>query len=125
MDISSRVTPARLYRSRLDAAVQSSVALLGVIRCSYNPFLLGHGLRRCLKNLPTSKVSSVSYEQIRVALFFFKIVFDFSFYFFFISIFFIKIIITSLRGRTSSESEARSFLPLKPLPPWARLRTPS
>ena len=33
VDISSRVTPARLYRSHLDAAVQSSVALLGVIRC--------------------------------------------------------------------------------------------
>ena len=33
VDISSRVTLARLYRSRLDAAVQSSVALLGVIRC--------------------------------------------------------------------------------------------
>ena len=42
-----------------------------------NPSLLGHGLRRCLKNLPTSEVSSVSYEQICVALFFFKIVFDF------------------------------------------------
>ena len=43
-----------------------------------NPSLLGHGLRRCLKNLPTSEieVSSVSCEQIRVALFFFKIVFD-------------------------------------------------
>ena len=43
-----------------------------------NPSLLGHGLRRCLKNLPASEieVSSVSYEQIRVALFFFKIVFD-------------------------------------------------
>ena len=69
VEIYSGVTPARLYRSRLDAAVQSSVALLGVIRCSYNPFLLGHGLRRCLKNLPTSEieVSSVSYEQIRVA----------------------------------------------------------
>ena len=36
------------------------------------PFLLGHGLRRCLKNLPASEVSSVSYEQIRVALFFFQ-----------------------------------------------------
>ena len=34
-----------------------------------NPSLLGHGLRRCLKNLPTSEieVSSVSCEQIRVA----------------------------------------------------------
>ena len=42
-----------------------------------NPSLLGHGLRRCLKNLPTSKVSSVSYEQIRVALFFFQTMFDF------------------------------------------------
>ena len=31
--ISSRMTPARLYRSRLDAAVQSSVALPGVNRC--------------------------------------------------------------------------------------------
>ena len=66
------MTPARLYRSRLDAAVQSSVALLGVIRCSLNPFLLGHGLRRCLKNLPTSEieVSSVSCEQICVDYFF-------------------------------------------------------
>ena len=36
------------------------------------PFLLGHGLRRCLKNLPASEVSSVSNEQIRVALFFFQ-----------------------------------------------------
>ena len=69
MDISSRVTPSRLYRSRLDAAVQSSVALLGVIRCSYNPFLFGHGLGRCPKNLLTSEVSSVSYEQIRVGFF--------------------------------------------------------
>ena len=34
VDISSRMTPARLYRSRLDAAVQSSVALLRAIRCS-------------------------------------------------------------------------------------------
>ena len=45
-----------------------------------NPFLLGHGLRRCLKNLPTSEkkleVRSVSYEQIRVAIFFFQKVFD-------------------------------------------------
>ena len=37
VDISSRVTPARFSRARLDAAVQSSVALLGVIRCSYTP----------------------------------------------------------------------------------------
>ena len=65
------MTPARLYRSRLDAAVQSSVALLGVIRCSYTPSLLGHGLGRCPKNLATSEieVSSVSYEQIRVEIF--------------------------------------------------------
>ena len=39
-----------------------------------NPFLLGHGLRRCLKNLPTSEkkieVSSVSYEQICGVIFF-------------------------------------------------------
>ena len=48
--ISSRMTPARLYRSRLDAAVQSSVALLGAIRC-----FLGHGLGLCPKNLPASK----------------------------------------------------------------------
>ena len=41
-----------------------------------NPFLFGHGLGHRPKNPPTSKVSSVSYEQIRVALFFFKIVFD-------------------------------------------------
>ena len=73
MDISSRMTPARLYRSRLDAAVQSLVALLGVIRCSLDPFLLGHGSGLCPKNLPPSEieVSSVSCEQIRVALFFF------------------------------------------------------
>jgi hypothetical protein len=32
-----------------------------------NLFLLGHGLGRYPKNPPTSKVSSVSYEQIRVA----------------------------------------------------------
>ena len=67
VDISSRVTLARLYRSRLDAAVQSSVALLGAIRCSYNPFLFGHGLGFYPKNLLTLEVSSVSYEQIRVA----------------------------------------------------------
>ena len=44
-----------------------------------NPSLLGHGSGLCPKNLPTSEieVSSVSYEQIRVALFFFKIIFDF------------------------------------------------
>ena len=44
-----------------------------------NPFLFGHGLGLCPKNLPASEieVSSVSCEQIRVALFFFKIVFDF------------------------------------------------
>ena len=37
-----------------------------------NPLLLGHGLRRCLKNLPASEieVSSVSCEQIRVEIFF-------------------------------------------------------
>ena len=37
-----------------------------------NPFLLGHGLGFYPKNPPTSekKVSSVSYEQIRVAIFF-------------------------------------------------------
>ena len=68
VDISSRVTPARLYRSRLDAAVQSSVALLGVIRC-----FLGHGLGRCPKNLLALEVSSVSYEQICVAIFFYHI----------------------------------------------------
>ena len=33
VEIYSGVTPARLYRSRLDAAVQRSVALLGAIRC--------------------------------------------------------------------------------------------
>ena len=64
VDISSRVTPARFSRARLDAAVQSSVALLGAIRC-----FLGHGLRLCLKNLPTSEVSSVRYEQICVDIF--------------------------------------------------------
>ena len=37
-----------------------------------NPFLLGHGLGHRPKNPPTSKVSSVSCEQIRVALFFFS-----------------------------------------------------
>ena len=66
------MTPARLYRSRLDAAVQSSVALLRAIRCSYKPFLLGHGLGHRPKNLATSEkkleVSSVSYEQIRVEI---------------------------------------------------------
>ena len=41
VDISSHVTPARFSRARLDAAVQSSVALLGVIRCSYPPTSLG------------------------------------------------------------------------------------
>ena len=51
VDIFSRVTPARLYRSRLDAAVQSSDALLGVIRYSLIPSLLGHGLGLCPKNL--------------------------------------------------------------------------
>ena len=50
VEIYSGVTPARLYRSRLDAAVQSSVALLGVIRC-----FLGHGLGHCPKNPPTSE----------------------------------------------------------------------
>ena len=45
VDISSQMTPARLCRSRLDAAVQSSVALLGVIRCSYTPPSLGAVLR--------------------------------------------------------------------------------
>ena len=62
--ISSRVTPARFSRARLDAAVQSSVALLGAIRC-----FLGHGLGRCPKNLALSEVSSVSYEQICVDIF--------------------------------------------------------
>ena len=37
-----------------------------------NPFLLGHGSGLRPKNLPPSEVSSVSYEQIRVALFFFQ-----------------------------------------------------
>ena len=75
VDISSQMTPARLCRSRLDAAVQSSVALLGVIRCSYNPSLFGHGLGLCPKNPLISEVSSVSYEQICV--FFFQTMFDF------------------------------------------------
>ena len=35
-----------------------------------NPFLLGHGLGHRPKNPPASKVSSVSYEQIRVVIFF-------------------------------------------------------
>ena len=95
---------------------------------SYNLPLLGHGLGCYPKNPLTSEieVSSVSYEQIRVVIFlkcfdsffsffntpchpefdsgshfyFFKIVFD-SFFFLFLLCFyfFIKIIITSLRGR--------------------------
>ena len=39
---------------------------------SYNLPLLGHGLGRCPKNLLALEVSSVSYEQIRVAIFFSK-----------------------------------------------------
>ena len=66
-----------------------------------NPALLGHGSGLCPKNLPTSKVSSVSYEQICVALFFFKIVFDlFSFLSLLYFYFFIKIITTSSKDRT-------------------------
>ena len=42
-----------------------------------NPSLLGHGSGLRPKNLPASEVSSVSYEQIRVALFFFQTMFDF------------------------------------------------
>ena len=38
-----------------------------------NPFLIGHGLGVYPKNPPTSKVSSVSYEQICVAIFFYHI----------------------------------------------------
>ena len=62
VEIYSGVTRARLSRSRS----QRSGAKLGRFAWG-NPLLLGHGLRRCLKNLPASKVSSVSYEQIRVA----------------------------------------------------------
>ena len=64
VDISSCVTPARFSRARLNAAVQSSVALLGAIRC-----FLGHGLGRCPKNLLTLEVNSVRYEQICVDIF--------------------------------------------------------
>ena len=38
-----------------------------------NPFLFGHGLGLCPKNLLALEVSSVSYEQIRVAIFFYHI----------------------------------------------------
>ena len=40
--ISSRVTPARFSRARLDAAVQSSVALLVAIRCLTLGIFLWH-----------------------------------------------------------------------------------
>ena len=74
-----------------------------------NPSLLGHGSGLRPKNLPTSKVSSVSCEQIRVELFFFKIFFGFSFITSLFLFFFIKIIITSLRGRNQFRVRSPQF----------------
>ena len=121
--ISSRVTPARLYRSRLDAAVQSSVALLGVIRC-----FLGHGLGRYPKNPPTSKVSSVSCEQIRVGIFFSKGVLNL----FFITslfLFFHKNYYHFTKGKEPAQSPKPAVLNLSYsqwlyLPVWLRLASP-
>ena len=76
VDISSRVTPARLYRAlflqvkakQLLAQSFLTLFLLYKQRCKARSLCLGQSAAP--KNLPTSeiKVSSVSYEQIRVAL---------------------------------------------------------
>ena len=118
MNISSQMNPARLYRSRLDAAVQSSVALLGVIRC-----FLGHGLGHYPKNPPTSKVSSVSYEQIRVAIFFQNALIHFFFFISSLFLLFHKNYYHFTKGKEPAQSPKLQFPSLKPLPFWARLKT--
>ena len=78
-----------------------------------NPSFLGHGSGLCPKNLLSSKVISVNYEQFRVFFLHLK----FFFIFFKMNIFlipssfpfFIKIIIIPLRTGHRSKSEGRGF----------------
>ena len=79
-----------------------------------NLTILGHGSVLCPKNLLSSKVISVNYEQFRVGFFLHLKIF---FIFFKMNIFlipssfpfFIKIIITPLRTGHRSKSEGRGF----------------
>ena len=76
-----------------------------------NPFLLGHGLGCYPKNPLALEVSSVSYEQIRVAFIFSKWFLIHFFLFLLCFYFFIKIIITSLKRRNQLRVRSPQFPP--------------
>ena len=111
-----------------------------------NPFLLGHGLRRCLKNLPTSKWVALATNKSAWQFFFntpchpeldsgshfifSKIIFD-SFFFFISSLFllFHKNYYHFTKGKEPAQSPKPAVLNLSYsqwlyLPVWLRLASP-